>query len=278
MRSLILGMLCIIWGVAGAQVVAGYVLQPVGAQQVPVSGHRVTTLLFPMPIRAGIRVSRDVQVEKIKGVENALALRAARGYFPPTNLAVFGMDGRAYSLNLEYSDTAAAWEYKVEPAGGATRGLILTGLPADETRLNEDARMIETKPRWMKAAVNIKKMRLTVTGIWSADSLIWVVVRLQNRSRVSFEMERTRLYTEDRKRVKRMAIQEGELEPVWTSGVAPIAGQMTGAMAIGYRSIAVPPGKRLVLEVAERDGGRLIRVHIPYKKILAAKHLRTTNK
>jgi conjugative transposon TraN protein len=266
-------MLCILWGVAEAQVAAGYVLRPVGAQQVPVSGHRVTTLLFPMPIRAGVRVSRDVQVEKVKGVENVVALRATRGYFAPTNLAVFGVDGRVYSFNLEYADTAAAWQYRVEVMGDTARGLILTGLPADETQLIRDARLIAGKRHWMHEAVNIRKMRVVVTGIWSADSLVWLAGQINNRSRLDFDMSRVRLFTEDRKLVKRMAIQEGELEPVWKSSLELVPGETTEPIALGYRSITVPKDKRLVLEVAERDGGRLIRVRIPYKKILEARKL-----
>jgi hypothetical protein len=230
-----------------------------------------------MPIRAGVRVSRDVQVEKIKGVENVVALRATRGYFAPTNLAIFGVDGRVYSFNLEYADTAAAWQYRVEVTSDAARGLILTGLPADETRLNGDARMIGGKRGWMHAAVTIKKLQVVVTGIWSADSLVWLAGQIKNRSRLDFDVSRVRLFTEDRKRVKRMAIQEGELEPVWTNSPELVPGETTERIALGYRSITLPKGKRLVLEVAERDGGRLIRVRIPYKKILAARKLRTTN-
>jgi hypothetical protein len=43
---------------------------------------------------------------------------------------------------------------------------------------------------------------------------------------------------------------------------------------LAYRGIAVPEGKRVVLEIAERDGGRVIRVRIPFRKILAARKLR----
>jgi hypothetical protein len=129
----------------------------------------------------------------------------------------------------------------------------------------------------MHAAVNIKKMKVVVTGIWSADSLVWVAGQIKNHSRLDFDVSRVRLFTEDRKRVKRMAIQEGDLEPVWTDRPGPVPSETTERIALGYRSITLPKGKRLVLEVAERDGGRLIRVRIPYKKILAARKLRTTN-
>jgi hypothetical protein len=274
---MVMGLLCMFWGWAGAQ--AGYVLVPVGAQPLAVSLHRVTTLVFPAAVRSGVRVSRDVQVEKVKGVENVLAIRAARGRITATNLAVFGMDGRIYSFNLEYSDTAAAWEFRVEPTSDGGRGLILTGLPADEDRLKADARMLKTKRGWMHATVNTKKMRLSVTGVYYADSLIWLAGKVRNRSVPDFAVQRVRLFTEDRKRVKRMAIQEAETDPVFTDWDAAglVAGTTTVAFALGYRGIAVPKGKRLVLELLERDGGRMIQVCIPYKKLLAARKLRITN-
>ena len=271
-----MGMLCMLWGWAGAQVGAGYVLVPVGAQPVAVSFHRVTSLVFPSAVRSGVRVTRDVQVEKVRGVENVLAIRAARGRFAATNLAVFGMDGRIYSFDLEYSDTAAAWQWRVEPNGEAGRGLILTGLPADDDKLREDARMSESKRGWMQASVNTQKMRLVVTGIYYADSLLWLAGKVRNRAVPDFAVQRVRLFTEDRKRVKRMAVQEAEMDPVYTdwNGAGLVAGQATRGFALAYRGIAVPQGKRLVLEVAEREGGRTIRLRIPLKKILAARKLR----
>jgi hypothetical protein len=281
MKSLMMmGMLCILWGWAGAQAEAGYVLIPVGAQPVAVSFHRVTALVFPSAVRSGVRVTRDVQVEKVRGVENVLAIRAARGRFVATNLAVFGMDGRIYSFNLEYSDTATAWQWRVEPNGDAARGLILTGLPADEDKLREDARILKTNRGWMNAAVKIQKMRLAVTGIYYADSLLWLAGKLRNRSVPDFAVQRVRLFTEDRRRVKRMAVQEAEMDPVYTDwdGAGLVAGETIRGFALAYRGIAVPQGKRLVLEVAEREGGRTIRLRIPLKKILAARKLRIKNR
>jgi len=271
MRVVLLGMLSILWGCAGAQVGAGYVLVPVGAAPVGVSSRRVTTLVFPAAVRAGVRVTRDVQVEKVRGVENVLAIRATRGPFAATNLAVFGMDGRTYSFTLCYTDTAVAWQYRVRPVGDSGRSLVLTGLPADEYRLGEDARMMERQSGRRLATANIKKMRVTVTGIYYADSLIWLAGRIRNAAVPDFAVERVRLYTQDRLRVKRMALQEAEIDPVFSDmGAAVIQGGAVRCFALGYRGVPVPAGKRLVLEMANRDGSRVIKIRIPSKKLLSA--------
>ena len=235
----------------------GYELLPLGAQAVPVSLHRVTSLVFPMAVRSGVRVSRDVQVEKVKGVENVLAIRAVRVGFVPTNLAVFGMDGRLYSFNLEYRDSAVVWQYRVEAVGDAGRGLILTGLPADEERLRADARLMEAKRG---------------VGVYFADSLTWIAGRLSSPGAGDFVVGRVRLFTEERKRVKRMAVQQAEVEAVyadWGGG----SGKAAAGFALGYRGIVVSRGKRLVLEVAERDGGRVVRVRVRRKEIVVPKKL-----
>lgn len=274
-RVLLLGIFGLIWACAGAQVGAGYVLEPLGAQPVPVAVRRVTTLIFPAAVRAGVRVSREVQVEKVQGLRNVLVIRAAKAGFAPTNLAVFGVDGRMYSFELCYADSAVAWQYRVVPVGDLGHGLMLSGLPVDEERLGEDARAVEADKGWMKAPVNIKKMRLVVSGVYVADSLVWIAGKLQDCSALGFAIQRVRLYTQDRKRVKRMAVQEAEIDPVFTDlGPGLVAGHGALAFALAYRGIVVPAGKRLVLEMADPDGGRVLRVRIPVKKILAARTLR----
>jgi hypothetical protein len=64
----------------------------------------------------------------------------------------------------------------------------------------------------------------------------------------NYRLTVVRLFTEDRKRVKRMAVQEAEIGPVYTDWDAPalVAGTTTADFALGYRGIMVPAGKKLV--------------------------------
>src|ERR1700733_10464364 len=122
-----------------AQVTASFTLTALTAQKVSVTEHKMTNLVFPVAIRTGIKVSRDVLVQKVKGVENVIELKAARPHFTPTNLSVFGLDGRLYSFDLEYADNPPVLNFAVvpAPAGEAVMLspvkplLLLTGLPVD---------------------------------------------------------------------------------------------------------------------------------------------------
>ena len=114
-------------------------------------------------------------------------------------------------------------------------------------------------------------MQLTVTGIYYADSLIWLAGRIRNRAVPDFAVEQVRLFTQDRKRVKRMALQEMEIVPVFSDvNAAVIPGGAKRKFVIGYRGVTVPDHKRLVLEIADRGGLRVIQVRIPAKKLLSA--------
>jgi hypothetical protein len=109
---------------------------------------QMTNLVFPVAIRTGIKVSRDVLVQKVKGVENVIELKAARPHFAPTNLSVFGLDGRLYSFDLEYSDNPPVLNFAVVPAPTPAKRslsilrkppLLLTDLPVDQETLARDA-------------------------------------------------------------------------------------------------------------------------------------------
>src|SRR5450631_3344700 len=99
-----------------AQEGPSFILTGMIAQKVPVTYNRMTNLVFPMAIRAGIKVSREVLVQKVKGVDNVIELKAARPHFAPTNLSVFGLDGRLYTFELEYADSPPVLSFTVVPA------------------------------------------------------------------------------------------------------------------------------------------------------------------
>ena len=129
-----------------AQELPSFTLTALTAQKVPVTEHKMTNLVFPMAIRTGIKVSRDVLVQKVKGVENVIELKAARPHFSPTNLSVFGLDGRLYSFDLEYSDNPPVLNFAVVPAPA---GEAITLSPGKATALvNGTCRWI--KVPWLK--------------------------------------------------------------------------------------------------------------------------------
>ena len=262
-----------------AQTGPSFTLTGLSAQKVLVTDHKMTNLVFPFAIRTGIKVSRDVLVQKVKGVENVIELKAARPHFAPTNLSVFGMDGRLYSFDLEYADNPPVLNFAVVSAPVVNLSvlypgrslLLLTGLPADESTLAEDARTLAKEKGFLHKSVRIEKMRLQVEGIYLKDSLLWFTLRINNRTQVPYYPEYVRLFTQDRTKAKRTAIQQAVVEPIYAGVPDRIAGRSSEKFALGFPLFTVPRDKQLWLEVEERSGGRLLKLPIGYKTILKAR-------
>jgi conjugative transposon TraN protein len=258
-----------------------FTLSALTAQKVPVTEHKMTNLVFPVAIRTGIKVSRDVLVQKVKGVENVIELKAARAHFAPTNLSVFGMDGKLYSFDLEYADNPAVLDFAVVPAPGGESVaqypdkplLMLTGMPADQATLTEDAGTLTKEKGFLHASVHSEKMRLKVEGIYLKDSLLWFTLRLRNATQVPYAPEYIRLFIQQRTKATRTAIQEIPIEPAYTAPPGRITGRSSETFALGYPLFTVPRDKELWLEIAERSGGRLLKLPISYKTILKARSI-----
>jgi conjugative transposon TraN protein len=280
MKQLCIVLILLVTGVfVRAQIIPSFTLTGLTAQTVPVTEHKMTNLVFPVAIRAGIKVSRDVLVQKVKGVENVIELKAARPHFAPTNLSVFGLDGRLYSFDLEYADNPPVLNFAVVPAPGGNTStlyperplLLLTGLPVDQASLAEDARALTKEKGFLQASSRNEKMRLQVEGIYLKDSLLWFVLRLHNTAQVPYYPEYTRLFIQDRTKAKRTAIQQATMEPVYEALPDRIGGRSAETFALGFPLFTVPRDKQLWLEVAERSGGRLLKLPIGYKTILKAR-------
>jgi conjugative transposon TraN protein len=262
-----------------AQTGPSFMLTALMAQKVLVTDHKMTNLVFPVAIRTGIKVSRDILVQKVKGVENVIELKAARSHFAPTNLSVFGLDGRLYSFDLEYAADPSVLNFAVVlPLSGNAPTLcsqkpllLLTGLPVDQGILAEDAGMLVNEKSFLHRSTRKEKMRLQVEGIYLEDSLLWFTIRISNSAQVPYHPEDVRVYIQDRTKAKRTAIQQAEMEPVYEARPNRVGGRSAETFALGFALFTVPRDKQLWLEVAERNGGRLLKLPINYKTVLKAR-------
>jgi len=274
--------LVVIGSFVRAQVIPSFTLIPLTAQKVPVTEHKMTNLVFPVAIRTGIKVSRDILVQKVKGVENVIELKAARPHFASTNLSVFGLDGRLYSFDLVYSDNPPVLNFAVvpAPAGEAVATfpdkppLLLTDLPVDQVALARDAELLTKEKRFLHPSVRKEKMRLQVEGIYLKDSLLWFSLSLRNNAEVPYAPQYVRLFIQERTKAKRTAIQQTDMEPVYATLPNQIPGRSCDTFSLGYPLFTVPRDKALWLEIAERSGGRLLRLPISYKTVLKARSIK----
>jgi conjugative transposon TraN protein len=257
------------------QLLPSFSLSPIGAQRIAITTNKMTNLIFPGAIRAGIKISREVTVQKVKGLENVIEVKAARKGFVPTNISVFCTDGNLYSFDLYYREDPDTLNFQVFKETTANLNprvfsVLQTALPVPEPQLYDDALKMEREVFLHKSATN-QKMRATLRGIYIKDSLLWLVCRLSNKSDVPFRPAYVRLFIVDRKRGKRTAIQQVPVVPVYIAPIGVVAGSGRQTLAVAYSIFTVAKEKKLVLEVAEENGGRLLTIPLSHKIVLRAK-------
>jgi hypothetical protein len=252
---------------AGAQ---GYRLVGMVSLRVPVTAAKMTNLVFPMPVAAGVKVSRDVLVQRPKGVVNVIELKAVRANFKETNLSVYGKDGRLYSFVLHYVEDTTVLNYRVlfddesseEGLLGERRIVMLQGLPVDGATLDSDALALSSRPGFLHRSVSSGGVRLSLRGVYLRDSLLWLCLGLRNRTAIGFIPAYMRVFVKDARRIKRTASQEVEMLPVYPGLLEPVPGGGSRLLTIGLTPFVPGKGKKLVVELADAGGGRVLELEV----------------
>jgi len=248
---------------------AGFGVEGMASVVVPVTMNKMTNIVFPERVETGVKVSRDVLVQKVRGVENVIELKAVRRDFAPTNISVYGRDGRLYSFVLRYVLDTAVLNFRVVPDGGGAP-VLLSGLPVGEDVLRDDSRVLVARRGFLHVSRRTERLRLRLTGVYLRDSLEWLVFRIADRSEVAFHAGMLRFVLQDTKQVKRKAEQERPVSPVF-GGLPLVGGEDRTGFAVGFEPFTVPRGKRLLVQVAGQDGDRVVELRVKGKILLKAR-------
>jgi hypothetical protein len=266
-----LGLLLTVMGLSLRAQEPGFHLEGVASRSLPVTGRKMTNVIFPVDIAAGVRVSREVLVQKVRGIENVIELKALKRDFAPTNLAVYGKDGRLYSFVLHYVEDTTVLDYRVVRDGVTGEPKVrLDGWPVEPERLRTDARMLAKRRGFLHRRAVADGLRLELKGAYLCDSLLWLSLELRDRTAMGFPAGSLRVYKEDRKRVKRTATQDLDIAPVYSEGIGVLLVRSRQATALAFRPFVVGRGKRLVIEVSDREGDRQVVLRVKGKTLMRA--------
>ena len=114
-------------------------------------------------------------------------------------------------------------------------------------------------------------VELKLQGIYLKDSLLWFGLGWENHSPIAFTPEYCRWAVRDRRTFRRTAQQEMAVEPRFASSLVNVLADSAVTQWAGFRPFAPGKDKELVLEVGEKDGGRVLTLVIKTKQILNAK-------
>jgi conjugative transposon TraN protein len=282
----------------------------IGSYPLELAERFTTNLIFPFAIANVDLGSGDIIAKKLGKTENVLLLKAGKAHFAVTNLSVYLENGRLYSFRVSYADSLTTWNYCFRADSGATAAVSarrvpatvkerhvpetmsaghitatmggvpaqfpsvkFTAWPVDKGRMEEDARLVVAAKPFLRARVSSNGLGLALRGVYLRNGLLWLSFRTRNRSLIDFKPDLLRCSLEDRKRVRRTAVQSIELPPVYVPVKEVVAGGSRSRWAMGLRPLTVAPGKKLVVEWSGDTDGRRLRLVIPGKYLLRARNL-----
>ncbi|CAN5389544.1 hypothetical protein BH11BAC5_BH11BAC5_23920 [soil metagenome] len=235
-------------------------------------GYDMTSnLLFPYAVKSVDRGSAHILVQKAKGVENILQVKAAQKGFDQTNLSVVTSDGKFYSFLVDYAAMPGSLNLTFI---NDTVNAFLSSEPISEAELEKISKLVKIHPDFLHKKMTEQEMWLSLNAIYLSDSLMWFKIRLTNNSQITYLPEDVRFFIRDRKRAKRTARQERELWPVYFQPPAQVNGEQALDFVGGFPPFTIPASQELIIRVGERNGGRMLQLPIHYRTILKARRMK----
>jgi hypothetical protein len=230
---------------------------PIESFPVQISFYKTTNLVFPYAVKSVDRGTNEVLVQKAKGIENILQLKAARQNFITTNLSVITADGKLYSFILSYAS---------DPA------LLNISFVKDSSILFRDAQQILSQKDFLFRHHAGEGAELILRSIYIKEQLLWFTLELKNNSYLDYQAEYFHFFIEDKRKAARTATQETTLTPVYPETiVATVPGKKTKRFTLAFSAFSFSADKKMTIEISEKNGGRLLMLPISSRILLKAK-------
>lgn len=233
---------------------------------------KTTHLVFPYNIKSVDRGSKDVLAQKAKGIDNVLQVKAGRKGFEETNLTVITADGKLYSYLITYSEDPTVLNIQfTNPANKA--GDVIFSSTSNEAELRQIAEHVSknTKPVFEK---NDKHdgMCLQLKGIYVKDDNLYFQLSLKNETNLNYSIDQLRFYIRDKKKVKRTASQEQEIQPLFVNNKTDIIkGRSEEVFVFVLPKFTIPDQKYFFIQVMEKQGGRHLKLKVSNRTIVQSK-------
>ncbi len=235
-----------------------------------VTYNKTTNLVFPYAIKSVDRGSKDILVQKAIGVENILQVKAAKQGVFETNLTVVNADGSLYAYIVSYTDSPANLSLVFTNPQIHPKPIAVFDKEATTNIIALKAQEVVAKER---SITNIKdkdfEIILDVKGIYLHNDVIYFQLGLVNNSAINYDIQSLRLFIQDKKRIKRTASQEIEMQPVYVLGNTELIRHGSEqTVCIALPKFTIPDKKYLTVQLMEKNGGRHLSVKINNKTLV----------
>ena len=227
-------------------------------------------VIFPSPVRYVDLGSTDLIAGKADGAENVIRVKATtKNFRQETNMSVITEDGNFYSFNVKYADEPLLLNVEMCDFihDGETVNRPNNAMEIYLTELdNESPRLVRLI---MKSVYERDKRRIRhigckrfgvqflLKGLYSHGGLLYFHTQIKNTSHVPFDVDFVTFKIADKKLVKRTAMQEQVVYPLRAYNyVTRVDGKKSECTVFALPKFTIPDGKKLVVEMYEKQGGR----------------------
>ena len=243
-------------------IVCSWVLN--AAAQAPVlkiTTDKTSSLLFPFPVQHVDLGTAAILVQQVPLAEHILLVKAARAFFPETNMSVVTRDGQLYSFRVCYEKDLQEWVHQIPSAGKKSPDL-------------QAAQLIDYPPTVRGLRDRNWDMTARVKGTFYKDDLLYLQLEITNKGPVDYDIEYLRFHLRDRKKVKRTAMQELEQKEQHIAGyTSRIGAGSSETMVVALPKLTIPQGQYLDIHLGEQGGGRHLRIKVGNGPLLRALRL-----
>ena len=241
--------------------------------QLEVTWHKTTLLIFPAAVQSADRGDAYILAEKVPGVENVLKVKAGEKDFPASNLHVLTTDGKVYAFTLNYAEEPAELTIDMRRQRPYVP-VTFKGTGLNSGDLETLSKRVAGSLPFLKGGIYKKhKLRFGVTGIYIKDNVLFFQYQLHNSSQLPLREGSLRFYIRDRKRAKRTAMQDKELEPLFIARSGSPEDSKGQTIVVAFPQFTIAEGKLLHAELMEAGGDRNPVARTTQRKLLRTKSL-----
>lgn len=235
-----------------------------------VAFNKTTHVIFPSEIVYVDLGDENLVAGLADGAKNVLRVKSAvKSFKSETNLTVITDDGCFFTfnvkfakepllLNIEMTDFIHDGEAVNRPNNA--QEIYLERLGQESPMLVKlIMKSIYKQDRREIKHIGSKRfgVQFILKSIHTNNGLLYFHTELKNTSNIAFDIDYISFKIVDKKVVKRTAMQEQVLEPLRAQNyVTVVSGKKSERTVFALEKFTIPDDKQLVIEVAEKEGGR----------------------
>lgn len=235
-----------------------------------VAFNKTTHVIFPSEIVYVDLGDENLVAGLADGAKNVLRVKSAvKSFKTETNLTVITDDGCFFTFNVKFAKEPLLLNIEMTDFihDGEAVNRPNNAQEIFLERLGQESPMLVTlimKSIYKQNKREIKHIgskrfgvQFILKGIYTNNGLLYFHTELKNTSNIAFDIDYISFKIVDKKVVKRTAMQEQVLEPLRAQNyVTVVSGKKSERTVFALEKFTIPDDKQLVIEVAEKEGGR----------------------